>query len=122
MYGAQKEKTTAADIVPQLARHFQQAGITEKAIRYLHKAEEKALNMSAYKEAIAHLTRGISLLKTLPDSPERAQQELALQLAVGIAWVGPKGYDQEAEAAFDRTRDLGQQIGKELSCAGYWVN
>ena len=30
-------------------------------------------------EAIGHLTKGLELLKTLPDTPERAQQELDLQ-------------------------------------------
>ena len=27
----------------------------------------------------AHLTKGLELLKTLPDTPERTQQELTLQ-------------------------------------------
>jgi predicted ATPase/DNA-binding SARP family transcriptional activator len=112
LYRAQEEKAAAADIAPQLARHFQEAGIAEKAIRYLHKAGKKALNMCAYKEAIEHLTRGISLLKTLPDSPERAQQEFVLQLAFGMACVGPKGYGREVEEAYARAHDLCQQIGK----------
>ena len=36
----------------------------------------------------AHLTKGLELLKTLPDTPERTQQELTLQLALGTATDG----------------------------------
>ena len=39
-------------------------------------------------EAIGHLTKGLELLKTLPDTPERAQQELTLQIALGAAADG----------------------------------
>ena len=49
---------------------------------------------------------------TLPDSPERAKQELALQLALGMAWVGPKPYGTEVKIAYTRARDLCQQMGK----------
>jgi hypothetical protein len=38
------------------------------------------------------LTKGLELLKTLPDTPERTQQELTLQLALGDALVTVKGY------------------------------
>jgi predicted ATPase len=95
----------------QLARHFEEAGITEKAIRYLHQAGERAAQLSAYQEAIAHLTRGLALLMTLPDSADRAQQELALQISLGIA--GKRGIpDPEGEKALTRARELGQQMGK----------
>ena len=39
----------------------------------------------------AHLTKGLELLKTLPDTPERAQQELTLQIALGAAADGHQG-------------------------------
>ena len=48
----------------------------------------------------------------LPDSPESAQQELALQLALGIAWIGPKGYGPEVKKAYTRARELCQQMGE----------
>lgn len=68
--------------------------------------------MSAYQEGIAHLTRGLALLEGLPDSPERAQQELSLQAALGGALLGPVGYGPEAEAAFARAGELCRQLGK----------
>ena len=48
-----------------------------QAIPYWQHAGQRALERSANLEAIAHLTKGLELLKTLPDTPERAQQELA---------------------------------------------
>jgi len=107
LYGDQ-----AGEIAVQLAWHFQEAGIAAKAIDYLRQAGERAVQLSAYQEGIAHLTRGLVLLVALPDSPERAQQELALQLALGIAWVGPQGYGPELEKAYTRARELCQQMGK----------
>jgi predicted ATPase len=44
---------------------------------------------------------------------ERAQQELALQLALGMAWIGAKGFPApEVEKAYTRARELCQQMGK----------
>ena len=101
----------ASEIAVQLARHFQEAGLTEKAIHYLHQAGERAVQLSAYQEAIAHLTRGLVLLKTLPDSPQRAQQELDLQLCLGMARMGNIP-GPEWKDAITRARELCQQTGK----------
>jgi predicted ATPase len=107
-----------AAIAGQLAWHFQEAGIAEKAISYLRQAGERAVQLSAYQEGVAHLTRGLALLMALPDSGgkehrlERAQQELALQLALGMAWMGGKAYGSEMEKAYTRARELCQQMGK----------
>jgi predicted ATPase len=112
LYGAQEESAAGAELALQLTRHFQEAGITEKAIHYLHQAGDKAVQLSAYQEGIAHLTRALALLMELPDAPERAEQELALQLSLGIAQVGPKGYGPEVQKAYNRARELCQQMGK----------
>jgi predicted ATPase/DNA-binding SARP family transcriptional activator len=106
-----------AEIAAQLAYHYTEAGQAEKAIYYLHQAGERAVQLSAYQEGIAHLTRGLALIEALPDFGreekrlEHAQQELALQLALGIAWRGTKGYGPEAERAYTRARELCQQTG-----------
>ncbi len=55
-----------------LAHHYTVAGLGEQAISYWQKAGQKANQRSAYAEAISHLTKGLELLKTLPDTPERA--------------------------------------------------
>jgi DNA-binding SARP family transcriptional activator/tetratricopeptide (TPR) repeat protein len=109
LYGAQEQ---AATVAVQLALHFQKASITKKAVHYLLRAGERALQLSAYEEAVAHLTKGLDLLTTEPDSLERAQQELALQEVLGIAWIGPDGYGPETQKAFTRARELCRQVGK----------
>ncbi|MFQ5595325.1 MAG: AAA family ATPase, partial [Anaerolineae bacterium] len=101
------------EIAVQLARHFQEAGIAQKAVDYLIQAGKRAVRLSAAEEAIAHLTQGLGLLKTLPDSPERAQQELALQITLGPALIATKGYAApEVEQAYTRAQELWPQVGE----------
>jgi predicted ATPase len=105
------EQTEAVAV--QLARHFQEAGIPEKAITYLHQAGNRAVRLSANEEAIAHFTRGLALLKTLPNTPGRAQQELDLQLALAAPLQAARGYAApETGRAYARAYELCQQVGE----------
>ena len=55
----------------------------------------------------------MELVATLPETRERAQQELLLQLALGEALTVTQGYAApEAERAFVRARDLCEQVGE----------
>src|SRR4029453_15369533 len=74
-----------------VARHCTAAGQDEAAIRYWQRAGQRALQGSAYAEAIAHLTQGLAVLPTLPETPARLQQELDFQVALGTAWRSTKG-------------------------------
>ena len=74
-----------------LAHHYTEAGLIEQAIPYWQQAGQRATQRSANVEAISHLTKGLELLKTLPDTPERAQQELTLQIDLGRAIDGHEG-------------------------------
>jgi predicted ATPase len=60
-----------------LAQHLTEAGLGERAIPYWRRAGELAAGRSANLEAIAHLRRGLELIGTLPDAPERLNEELA---------------------------------------------
>jgi class 3 adenylate cyclase len=52
-----------AEAQPELlAQHCTEAGLTEKAISYWHKAGQSAVQRSAHVEAISHLTKGLALL------------------------------------------------------------
>jgi predicted ATPase len=107
LYGQQTE-----EVAVQLARHFQAAGIPEKAVDYLHQAGERAVRLSANEEAIAHFTKALALLETLPATPERAEQELTLQIALGVPFIATKGYaTPEVEKTYTRARELCQQAG-----------
>ncbi|MFN2184032.1 MAG: ATP-binding protein [Anaerolineae bacterium] len=112
-------------VAVQLAWHFQEAGIPERAIHYLHQAGERAAQLSAFREGIAHLTRALELLVALPDPGdaegrlERAEQELDLQLSLGRAYMG--GDDRPLLGmieAYARARELGQQMGKTSELSG----
>lgn len=109
LYGDQVED--AANPV-HLALHFEKAQIIEKAIHYLQNAGERAIQLSAYREGITHLTKGLKLLENLPDTAEREQHELGLLLALGIAWQGLLGAQpDEIVDTFTRARELCKRVG-----------
>jgi len=96
-----------------LAYHYTEAGLSAQALPYWQQAGQKAIERSAHVEAISHLTKGLELLKTLPDTPERVQQELTLQITLSGPLNATKGYAApEVAAAYTRARELCQQIGE----------
>jgi class 3 adenylate cyclase/predicted ATPase len=96
-----------------LAHHYTEAGLLTQAIPYWQQAGEHASNRSAYLEAISHLTTGIELLKTLPETPEHTQQALTLYIALGAALQTTKGHAApEVEHAYTQARTLCQQVGE----------
>jgi predicted ATPase len=56
-----------------LAHHYTDAGLSAQGIPYWQQAGQRALERSANLEAVAHLTKGLEVLATLPDTPEHAQ-------------------------------------------------
>jgi hypothetical protein len=92
--GERKEHTygeQTSDIAAELAIHFEQGRNAYKAIRYLQQAGQRAVERSANSEAMAYFSKGLAWLKTLPDSSQRTQHELSLQLAMGVPLVATKG-------------------------------
>ncbi len=105
-YGAQTR-----EIAVELAEHFSQGRDSQRAVIYLRYAGEQAMQRSAYPEAMSHLTRGLTLLQALPETPERHQQELPLQSALGAASIVARGHGApEVEAAYKRAHVLCQQL------------
>jgi len=97
----------------ELAHHYSRSGNTTKAIDYLHRAGHQAVERSAYAEAISHLTAALDLLTTLPESRERSQQELVVQMTLGIALGATKGQTApEVERLYTRARELCEQVGE----------
>jgi len=96
-----------------LAHHYTEAGLIEQAIPYWQQAGQRAVERSANTEAISHLTKGLELLQTLPDTPERVQQELTLQIALGVPLIATKGFAApEVERTYARALDLCRQVGE----------
>jgi class 3 adenylate cyclase/tetratricopeptide (TPR) repeat protein len=96
-----------------LAHHYTEAGLIEQAIPFWQRAGQRANQHSAYVEAISHFTRGLGLLNTLPDTPERVQQELTLQISLGVPLQALHGSAApEVEQTYTRARALCRQIGE----------
>jgi predicted ATPase len=115
----------AGELAVSLAWHFEAAGKTAKAVSYVRQAGERAIRLSANEEAIAHLSRGLTLLACLPETRARVQQEVGLQLALGTALGMARGPGApELGQAYTRARELSQKMGDTLHLAqavwGLW--
>jgi predicted ATPase len=96
-----------------LAQHYTEAGVIAQAIPYWQRAGRRAIQRSANLEAIGHLSKGLELLTTLPDTPERTQQELDFQIILGPALMHTKGFTApEVGRVYARARELCQQVGE----------
>jgi predicted ATPase len=99
---------------PELvAQHYTAAGCAQQAVVYWQRAGQHASDRLAHVEAISHLTTGIELLRTLPETPARTQQALTLYIALGAALIITKGQAApEVEHAYTQARALCQQVGE----------
>ncbi len=105
-------RTRASERAAELARHFTQGRDLPRAVQYLLQAGQNALRLSAHVEALSRFTQGLALLTAQPETPERMQQEVGLQIGVGVAQMATKGFAApEVEHAFVRAHTLCQQIG-----------
>ncbi len=96
-----------------LAHHYTAAGLTAQAIAHWRTAGARAIERSANAEASADLDRGLELLKSLPESHDRAQLELQLLIPLGQALSVTKGRGSpEAERTFARAWELCQKVGE----------
>jgi predicted ATPase len=103
----------ASAIAAELAMHFERGADHKRAAKYLQQAADNALRRFAYQEAIALSRRGLELLLKLPDTPERARQELCLQLTLGVPLISTDGYAApEVGSVYIRARELCQQLGE----------
>jgi predicted ATPase len=100
------------DHLGELAHHYNRSDNVSKAVEYLERAGQQALQRSAYADAIGSLTAAINLLRKMPDSPERIQRELLLQLTIGPALIAVRGYPApEVERAYIRAQELCERLG-----------
>jgi predicted ATPase len=104
----EKQFPHIAEAQPELlAHHYTEAAHAALAISYWHEAGQRAARGSATQEAVAHLSRGLELIETLPDTPERSALELALQTTLGPVPIATKGYAApEVGAVYDRAGEL----------------
>jgi class 3 adenylate cyclase/predicted ATPase len=79
-----------------LAHHFTAAGAAQQAAAQWLKAGQRAATRSAHPEAIGHFGRGLAIVASLPESPERDRQEVELQLAKGLSLLTAEGFTSTA--------------------------
>jgi class 3 adenylate cyclase len=96
-----------------LAHHYSRSGDTRKAIDYLQMAGQQAVQRSSHTDAVSYLTAALELLRTLPETPDRVQKELDVQIILGLVLMGTKGYAApEVGSTFAQARELCQQVGE----------
>lgn len=96
----------------QLARHFDLAGESEKAVEYLKQNGMRALKVSAYEEALDSFRRALELIKELPENSFRDQQELEIQIPLSTILKAIKGWDSpEVLNVYLRARELCNKTG-----------
>ena len=116
----------AREHAAELATHFQRGGDVRRAVLYHHAAGDNASARRAARLAIEHYRRALHLLAELPDSRERTQQEISLNIALGPLLLACEGFGApSAEKAYKRAQELCESIGatRELFTAlwGLWL-
>jgi predicted ATPase len=115
------------EIQPELlAHHYTEAGLLTQAVDAWQQAGLRADTRSAHAEAIAHFTRALDVLQTMPETPQHTQRAIELHTALGWSLQAIKGYTaSEAERAYTRALELCQQIGeiphRVLVLLGLWA-
>jgi class 3 adenylate cyclase/predicted ATPase len=95
-----------------LAHHYTEARLQAPAVVYLQRAGQRAMERSAYVEAIAYLRQGLLLTAALPDTPERLQHELMLYMALGVTLAATQGYAApDVEHAYLQARECCRRLG-----------
>ena len=103
----------APELAVQLAWHFEQAELPERAVDYLLQAGNRAVQLSAHTEAIRHFMHAIALLQSLPENREQDQKELNLQSKLFVPLIGVRGWSSpEQTRAFNRMLELSRKIGQ----------
>jgi predicted ATPase len=105
--------TTAETQPERLAHHYTEAGLGTHAVVYWQLAGQRAIERPALVEAISHLSRGLEVLATMPETLERLQHELDLQVPLAAVWARTRGSSApEAGQAYARARALCQRLGE----------
>jgi predicted ATPase len=95
-----------------VAHHYTEAGIVDRAVAFWQRAGERAAERSAYAEACSHLSLGLELIRSLPETPENLQGVLRLQTALGNALIVTKGYAaEEVKRTFAQAMESCRKVG-----------
>jgi serine/threonine protein kinase/predicted ATPase/energy-coupling factor transporter ATP-binding protein EcfA2 len=102
-----------------LAHHYTEAGLPHKAISFWLRAGLRSRLRSADTEAINHLTKGLSMLRTVKESTERDELELEFLTTLGPEYIAIRGYGApEVGPIMLRARELCERIGDTQQLVG----
>ena len=102
----------AREIAAELAMHFERGRDYKRAAKHFQQAADNATRRFAYHEAVGLARRGLELLQKIPNSAERAAQELAMQLTLGVPLIVTEGYAApDVGNVYLKARELCQQLG-----------
>jgi DNA-binding SARP family transcriptional activator len=100
---------------PQLAAHYDQAGMVEPAIAAYRVAGGRAVAVSALEEAVTMFQRALALLAELPPSPGRDALELDIRIALGSPLVALNGYGSKgAHQLYERALALCRKLHRPV--------
>jgi len=98
--------------VEELAHHARRAGLRDEAIRYLHRAGDRAAARSAHREAIGLFEQALAVLRELPETPDILAVTVDVRIAHASALVAIKGVgSSEAEAPVRHAHELASRLG-----------
>jgi predicted ATPase len=112
-----------------LARHYTEAGLTEKAAKLWGEAGQRSSQRSAFAEALEQLRQALEQVKILPASPALRREQINLQVLLIRSLIHVKGFGAETVAAIERANLLIEQataLGEEdrlllfLVSANFW--
>ncbi|MEO7117155.1 MAG: AAA family ATPase [Caldimonas sp.] len=116
----------ASEIAAELASHFERARKPLRAACHYRAAAQTALRRHACAEALAHVTRGLSLLQRAKAGDDECDEiELLLRLTQGAALLATEGFAAGAvENTYLRAKALSQRRSASAALApvlaGLW--
>jgi tetratricopeptide (TPR) repeat protein len=98
-------------VAARVAVLYEAARDFSASARHYYIAAARSCSLFAFREALSLADRGLNALKALPDSTQRKQQELVLQMTRGVALRSTTGWaTPEIERTFARARQLTQNL------------
>jgi predicted ATPase len=94
-----------------IAYHYTEARVFAQAVPFWYQAAQRASRRTFPDEAMIYLNKGLVLIRALPESPEKTQQELDFLIDLGSALVVTKGYAaSEVEQTYACARERAMQL------------
>jgi DNA-binding SARP family transcriptional activator/DNA polymerase III delta prime subunit len=99
----------------QLAAHYDQAGMADKAVETYRVAGERAVSVSALDEAATMFRRALALLGDLAPSRDRDELELQIRIALGSPLVALDGYGAaSSHRLYERALSLCRKLNRPI--------